>query len=50
MPDSARYYYNMALEQNPAMIDAYAAYGDLELWNNNYETSIDILNKGMSYD
>lgn len=50
MPDSARYYLSLAIENAPNYADAYAAYADLELWNDNKERSLELVNTGLSND
>lgn len=49
MSDSARYYFEQALNQNAEFIDAYAAYADLEFWNENKNRSLEILNNGLEH-
>lgn len=49
MPDSARYYFESAIEQNESYADVYAAYSDLERWNDNNDRSLEIVNMGLEY-
>lgn len=49
MPDSARYYFNTALKQDVTLAEAYTAYADVELWNDNKERAIEILDTGLTY-
>lgn len=49
MPDSARYFFEMALRQNPLSTDAYVAYADVELWNDNKTKSLQLLDKGLEH-
>ncbi|HEY9177673.1 MAG TPA: hypothetical protein VIN07_08290, partial [Flavipsychrobacter sp.] len=47
--DSARYYFDMALQQRRT-IDAYAAYADLELWNDNSLRALELLDSGLVHN
>lgn len=50
MPDSSRYFFNEAVKQQPKYIDAYVGYIDLEIWNDNLEEALVLVEKGLSYD
>lgn len=47
-PDSARAYFSRAINQQPDQEDAYAAYADLEYWNNNDEQGLAIVDAGLT--
>lgn len=47
-PDSARAYFESALDINPPLVDAYAAYADMEYWNDNHEKAVRLLDRGLS--
>lgn len=47
-PDSARFYFKSAIAQKPDMEDAYAAYADVELWNDSRDTALAIVQRGLA--
>lgn len=48
--DSARYYFKDAINDNEEYQDAYAAYADLEYWNDNDSVALDIIEQGLAYN
>lgn len=45
--DSARLYFNEALRQQPLSEDAFSGFADMEYWEGNQETALDIVNRGL---
>jgi YaiO family outer membrane protein len=48
--DSSRVYFEKALIQNPLLEDVYIAYSDLEFWNDNDSTALELVQRGLSYN
>ncbi len=46
-PDSARIYFEKAIQQKNVTADAYAAYADLEFWNDNREKALLLIEQGL---
>lgn len=48
-PDSARVYFERALQQKNIHEDVYAAYADLEFWNDNKEKALNLIRQGLEH-
>jgi len=49
-PDSARIFFEKALQEKPQMAEIYASYADLEYWNHNDSLVIPLLDRGLQYN
>ncbi|HYD20448.1 MAG TPA: YaiO family outer membrane beta-barrel protein [Flavipsychrobacter sp.] len=47
--DSARVYFERAMQLNARVEDVYFAYTDVEYWNKNYEKALEIVNAGLAF-